>query len=181
MGGPRFAEIFEKFDNPHDSEDDESSTEVGDDQDGYGRPGGLHSRNGTTTTVRPLANSDDDELPSYGSSTVHPSVEDEGVEMADNYQSNPLEQAWSFNTVGGDGGNVSECGSDTAQVSSDDERGHAQGAYDQDIDMSSTVADQSDGENSKDVISVPPKAGSDRDSDEVAEIHVEGEKGSRAE
>lgn len=126
LGGQRFAEIFEKFDNPNDEGD--SATEVGDDQpsdDSFGRTTGLGSHNKTTTTIRPLTSSDDEGLPSYTHSDLHPSVEDEGVEMTGHYQSlgaNPVTQAWSFggSNNAADG---SDCASDTVQVSPEDDRG----------------------------------------------------------
>lgn len=185
LGGPRFTEIFEKFDNPNDDED--SATEVGDDQrseDSFGRGtvfgAGLSSHNETTTTIRPLASSDDEALPSYGHSTVHPSIEDEGVEMPDDpylaLGPNPVTQAWSFGESGNNGVDGSDCASDTVQVSSEDERG----PFDQDIEMNSVAGDHSDGED-RGLISVPTKTRGDRDSEEVTEIHVEGDKDARAE
>ncbi len=182
LGGPRFTEIFEKFDS-NDDADDDSSTEVGDDrrsEDNFGRRTGQNSRDGLTTNVRPLMGPDDDDLPSYGSSVLHPSVEDEGVEMSGPYQSldsNPIRQAWSFGESKNNA-DISDCGSDTVQVSSEDERG----AFDQDVEMHSTIGDASDSENRPsqgELISVPTKTGSDRDSEEVAEIHVEGDKDTR--
>ena len=179
LGGQRFKEIFEKFDNPND--DDDSATEVGDDQrseDNFGRGTvlgtGRSSHNGTTSTIRPLVSSDDEGLPSYGTSTVHPSIEDEGVQMTDHYQSlgsNPITQAWSFGESGNNGIDGSDCASDTVQVSSEDERGQ----FDQDIEMNSVTGENSDAED-RGPISVPTKAEAHRNSEEVAEIHVEGDK-----
>jgi ubiquitin carboxyl-terminal hydrolase 4/11/15 len=230
LGGPRFREIFDKFDNPNDDDDDDdSATESGDDQ----RQGGggfflngssnggigagaarLQTERGSKTTVTPVADLDDDEPPSYGSgdggSTVQLSIEDEGVEMSDNFNSqhsNPLTQAWSFDGVTSNaraGSTGAEYASDDAQLnSSDEERGRGKELYDQDIDMVSNVADaesdaggppppddnaqialsdiQNEAWERKGVLSVPAKAGSDRDSDEVAEIHVEGDKTARPE
>lgn len=50
------------------------------------------------------------------------------------------------------------------------------------FEMNSATGDHSDAENSsshRGIISVPTKTGGDRDSEEVAEIHVEGDKDTR--
>jgi ubiquitin carboxyl-terminal hydrolase 4/11/15 len=183
LGGPRFAEIYNKFDNPN---EEDSATEVGDEQhsdDSFDMTRrGLPSHAGTTTTIRPLTSSDDDELHPYGHSTL-----DEGVEMDDQYQplegdSNPISQAWSFGDVVNSADRGSDCASDTVQVSSDDERA----AFDPDVEMNSVIGDASDAENPPPaaarggLISVPAETGSDRDSEEVTEIHVESDRDPRA-
>lgn len=197
LGGPRFAEIFAKYEKLGDDGDD-SSTEVGDEasDDGFGRTLGsrpaLRSQE-TTTRVRQLKGVDDDDdddddddgLPP----SVHPSVEDEGVEMTDSYpysSSNPVTQTWSFDESGSNALGGSDCASDTVQVSSGDDRG----PYDQDVEMNST-ADASDNDqqalgsvdrkNGGELISVPAKVENDRDSEEVTEIHLDGDKDTKTE
>lgn len=168
LGGPRFKEIFEKFDNPT-VDDEESATEMGDDQsdDNFGGPGHRLSHHTTTTTIRPLVGSDD-ELPSYGH--IQQSVEDEGLGMdEDPYQimgSNPTRQNWSFNKSNNSPliePADSDIASDTAQVSQDER---------DDVEMKSIAPEHSDQESA---------AKYQRDSEEVAEIHVDGEKDSRKE
>ncbi|CAG9937843.1 unnamed protein product, partial [Clonostachys rosea f. rosea IK726] len=214
LGGPRFQPIFESFDKPN--QDEDSDTEIGeDDQSDNGV-----SRNGTvntgmkTTAIRPRADQasatsaiaslepmdddDDEQLPGYGEvvakSSLHPSIEDEGVDMTDSdpAQSNPIIQGWSFSGISGNGREGStgaDIGSDDVQHgSTDDERMGPQNFDDQDVEMASVTAELDSQEqlsvadgnaqtswNRKDIISVPAKTGSDRDSDEVAEIHIEGE------
>jgi ubiquitin carboxyl-terminal hydrolase 4/11/15 len=200
LGGPRFTEIFSKFDNPN--EGDDSSTEVGDEQsdDSFGRAAAssgraLNSRNGTTTTIRPVTSfseedeDDDDGLPPYSKRLAQSGAGDEGVEMADQDQfvgSNPITQAWSFGETGSNHIGGSDCASDTVQVSSEDDRT----TFDQDIEMNS-AADNSDTEKAPasgeavhdGMISVPAKVGpgNNRDSEEVAEIHLDGDKETRNE
>jgi ubiquitin carboxyl-terminal hydrolase 4/11/15 len=141
---------------------------------------------------------DDEQLPGYGEvvakSSLHPSIEDEGVDMTDSdpAQSNPIIQGWSFSGISGNGREGStgaDIGSDDVQHgSTDDERMGPQNFDDQDVEMASVTAELDSQEqlsvadgnaqtswNRKDIISVPAKTGSDRDSDEVAEIHIEGE------
>lgn len=177
LGGPRFAEIFHKFDNTGSAPGDQSECRA--------QNHGLKS-----TALRPK--SDEDEQSYYslgggGGTPLLPSVEDEGVEMDDDYQTvgpNPLAQGWSFNAAREDSVGASFASDEVQLDSTDDERGQAQGASDQDIDMLSTTADNTDMDEPpawgpKAVLSVPTKTGSDGGSDVVAEIHVDGEKGSQ--
>lgn len=117
-----------------------------------------------------------------------------------------MTQGWSFNALENGNFNNAEAGygSDDAQAdSSGDERGGgSQGYYDADTDMTAATGDhdytepdappaaddnaqtalsdiQSATWERKDVIAVPAAGGSDRDSDEVAEIHLE-DKAARA-
>lgn len=172
LGGPRFQEIFDKFDNPA-AEDEDSATEIGDDrsEDNFAGTGHRLSNHTTTTTVRPL-NDSDDNLPAYGQ--VHQSVEDEGLGMDDDpygiTDSNPISQNWSF---GNSKGNTSpyiasadsDAASDVAQISQDER---------EDVDMKSVAADHSDSEDKRD-------SRLRRDSDEVAEVHIDGGKDPRHE
>lgn len=182
LGGPLFKDIFEKFDNPT-ADDEESATEMGDDQseDNFGGTGHRLSHHTTTTTIRPLVGSDDG-LPAYGH--IQQSVEDEGLGMdEDPYQimdSNPISQNWSF----GKSNNSpliepvdSDIASDAAQVSQDDG---------DDVEMKSVAPDHSDQEDTTVAeqpgsASVRRSAKNERDSEEVADIHVDGEKDSRNE
>ncbi|KAI9904958.1 hypothetical protein N3K66_001487 [Trichothecium roseum] len=194
LGGPRFAEIYRKFDKPEDSDED-TATESGDDR----RHGGISSRTGgaashqplgqtqSRTTVTPLDGPDDEEpdLPPY-ESTLRPSVEDEGVEMNDGWQpAGPISmtQAWSFNNLG-DEDLAGDAASDEAQLnSSDDERGQSRESSVEDIDMTMPSPDEkpddASAEATKTIHNVPAAAsGTKQGSDDVTEIHVEGEPGS---
>jgi ubiquitin carboxyl-terminal hydrolase 4/11 len=208
LGGPRFTEINRKFDG-HDESGESSDTEIGDDD----QPNGVYYRNnrlsiegkpaafrprgardtGATTTITPLTNSDgdgEDELPSYN--TIQPSVEDEGVEMADNdhlMESNPVAQGWSFSGLGGnapDNSAADDTASDKVQVdSTDDEHGASQ-SRDGDVEMNfvttglsdtedGLIADGHRGDSHKEVVPLVTKNyGSGLD--EVTEIHVDGDK-----
>ncbi|KAM5351565.1 hypothetical protein ACJ41O_004288 [Fusarium nematophilum] len=152
--------------------------------------------------------SDDDPPPYDRVETVHDSIEDEGVDVKDSYQqlgtskSLNLAQSWNFEGLAGSGAEDStaaDIASDDAQLdSSADERGLSQ------FDDPDTVMTGHDGVNRyseppapkegaqtaladiqnaawerKGVIAVLPTAESDRDSNEVAEIHLESEKGTR--
>ncbi|KAI6785739.1 ubiquitin carboxyl-terminal hydrolase 4/11 [Emericellopsis cladophorae] len=180
LGGPRFADIFDKFDNGDEAEED-SSTEMENDSQangGYGqsRPA-IRNRTSTTTTVRQLSGvngSDDDEPPSYTS--IQQSVEDEGIEMDDSYAqpAHAMQQGWSF-----DDRNSIDGGSDIAQISGDERR-----QLSEDTEMRSNTSDldpDSDAElDARDgVISVPATTAGLRGSEEVAEIHVEEDKTTR--
>lgn len=136
------------------------------------------------------------------------SIEDEGVGMAGGYQqlgttkSLNMTQGWNFNGLGGseaDGSTGANCASDEAQADSlTDERGLSQNAFDSDVEM--TGADsreqveppaanedaqlalsdiQKESWDQRGVISVPAAHESDRDSNEVAEIHLDGDRISR--
>lgn len=225
LGGTRFTEILAKYA----ASEDEEEAESGDDRrlgDGSSLIGSSSAGTGAEATRPQLdrgsnrtavtqLNGSDDELPSYegatGTETIHNSIEDEGIEMSDNYQrmssgSTDMTQGWSFTALGNGAGNSTglDYASDDAQAdSSGDERGGSQGSYDQDTDMTAVGGDQEytqpdappapdDNAQSalsdirtaawerKDVISVPAPGESDRDSEEVTEIHLE-DKSARAE
>ncbi|KAJ9425218.1 hypothetical protein QL093DRAFT_2236246 [Fusarium oxysporum] len=153
---------------------------------------------------------EDEDLPPYDGAnrieSIHSTVEDEGVDINGSYQrldnkSLNLVQGWNFEGLGDSGAEDStgaDIGSDDVQLdSSADERGLSQ--FD-DHDTVMTGQDPAEGESEpaapqttiltdtqkstwdcKDVIDVQTAAGSDRDSNEVAEIHLENEKGIKAE
>lgn len=158
------------------ADDDDSATEMGS-EDNFTGAGHRLSHHTTTTTIRPLASSDAD-MATYGA--LQPSIEDEGLGMdEDPYQildSNPISQNWSFgksnNSPQIDAAD-SDFASDAAQVSQDEG---------DDVEMKSIAPEHSDTTlvNKPDVVSVRPSE-TQRDSEEVAEIHVDGEKGSRIE
>lgn len=138
------------------------------------------------------------------------SIEDEGVDIKNSYQpvgakSLNLAQPWNFEALGGSGAEDStgaEFASDEVQMdSSADEQVLGQEYYDPDTEMTGANATDehteppapnegaqaalADIQNAawerKAVISVPTAAESDHDSNEVAEIHLGGDKGARAE
>jgi ubiquitin carboxyl-terminal hydrolase 4/11/15 len=221
LGGPRFSEIFQKFDRPNQSGDD-SDTEIGEDDrsdeafgrsrpDIDGKQTAFRTRSDRelpTATVTPLVESDEDdgadEPPQYhnaaSGASIQPSIEDEGVDMADHDHlvgANPLTQDWSFSGLAGDAHHNSVVGdgaSDEAQFDlTDDERHTTQQLGDQDIDMKSFTTRLSDADEDRSIIDqsigashpegrackneVPiPAVGHNSDgSDEVTEIHVEGD------
>ncbi|KAM0204587.1 hypothetical protein ACHAPA_001969 [Fusarium lateritium] len=171
----------------------------------------LTGRGSDRVTVTSLAGPDDEDLPPYDAAprigNLHDSVEDEGVDMKGGYQ--PLDhgkslnliQGWNFEGLADSGAEDStgaDIASDDAQLdSSADERGFGQ--FD-DPDTVMTGHEPIDDESEpaalsapisigikqstwspKEVIDVPATAGIDRDSNEVAEIHLETEKGTKAE
>jgi ubiquitin carboxyl-terminal hydrolase 4/11 len=153
---------------------------------------------------------EDEDPPPYGGpngiESIQSSVEDEGVDVNGSYQcldnkSLNLVQGWNFEGLvdsGAEDSTGADIGSDDVQLdSSADERGLSQ--FD-DHDTIMTGQDPVEGESEpiapqktlltdtqkstwgrKDVIDVQTAAGSDRDSNEVAEIHLENEKGTKAE
>ncbi|POR34853.1 Ubiquitin carboxyl-terminal hydrolase 12 [Tolypocladium paradoxum] len=174
LGGPRFAEIFEKYEKES-SQSDGENTESGED-----------GRGSTKAGVKELAGPEDEELPPYGSS-IRRSIEDDGDDVPSNYEplgskSLNMTQGWTFNGLdgsGAEGSTAGDCGSDDAQFdSSGDDRGRE--VFEMDTDMASAAAAE-DSANWEDhgVLSVPAQAGSDGESDDVAEIHLEGDKASR--
>ncbi|RGP58082.1 hypothetical protein FSPOR_11933, partial [Fusarium sporotrichioides] len=154
-----------------------------------------------TVTSYPGPDDDEDGPPPYGG------AEDEGVDVKEGYQQldngQPvnLAQNWNFGALADSGAEDStgaDIGSDDAQLdSSADERGFSQsdgpdmamvGDEFMDVDSATSTSHKAtlaDIENAsgdhKAVIDVPTAAGSDRDSSEVAEIHLENEKGTKAE
>lgn len=183
LGGERFTQILEKYD---------KSSGVDSDGDGVSEDDGhVQSR----TVRRPGHNraalnsdSDDDEQPPLYGETPRDGLEDEGIEMSndadDRQQSLSMIQAWSFDSLGGNGPNLlngGDAASDIAQFDSSGEDGRDDQTFgDADTTMVSSNGDADTKGNG--VISVPPPAasggngnggaGSDG-SDEVAEIHLE--------
>lgn len=140
--------------------------------------------------------------------TAQCSIEDEGVGMTGGYQqlstkSLNMTQGWNFNGLGGseaDGSTGANCASDEVQPDSlTDGRRLSPNPFDSDVEM--TGADnqehpveppaaneaaqlalsdiQKESWDQKGVISVPAAHGSDRDSNEVAEIHLDNDRISR--
>ncbi|KIL90912.1 hypothetical protein FAVG1_05607 [Fusarium avenaceum] len=171
----------------------------------------LTGRGSDRVTVTSLAGPDDEDLPPYETAprieNLRDSVEDEGVDVKGGYQ--PLDhgkslnliQGWNFEGLADSGAEDStgaDIASDDVQLdSSADERGFGQ--FD-DPDTVMTGHDPIEDESepttlsaptsidikqatwsSKEVIDVPATAAIDRDSNEVAEIHLETEKGTKAE
>ncbi|KAK1731256.1 ubiquitin carboxyl-terminal hydrolase [Colletotrichum acutatum] len=152
LGGPRFKEIFDKFDKDGE-DDDEEDTDSGEDQrlvggsslTGSSRLGigaeATHPRgnrglaSNTMSTANPGA---EDELPPYegssstnvGSDNIQNSIEDEGIGMTDyNGDSTAFSatQGWNWNSLDSADGNNNSLGldgygSDDAQPDSSDER-----------------------------------------------------------
>lgn len=119
---------------------------------------------GSSVSTRPVDGSDDEDDETFGG-MVRRSVEMEDHE----YQSlgpNPVSQAWSFGETSGIGGDgdTSDQGSNTVQVSSEDE-----GIFgdDNDVEMKSTVAEESDtegaGAQETGVVEVAPKGAEESD------------------
>ena len=174
LGGPRFAEILDKYEKES-SHSDSDNTASGED-----------GRGSTKAAIEDLVGPEDEELPPYDSS-IRRSIEDDSEDALGNYRplgskSLNMTQAWSFTGLdgsGADGSPAGDCGSDDAQFnSSGDERGRE--ALEMDTDMASTSAAENHASwQDRGVLSVPARAGSDGESDDVAEIHLEGDKASR--
>ncbi|KPM40634.1 hypothetical protein AK830_g5925 [Neonectria ditissima] len=140
---------------------------------------------------------------------IHDSIEDEGTDIKNAYQPLPakslsLAQPWNFEALGGSGAEGStgaDFASDEVQMdSSADEQVLGQEYYELDTEMTggggvdehveppapnegeqAALADiQNATWERKGVISLSAAAETDQDSNEVAEIHLEGDKGARA-
>ncbi|UNI14415.1 Ubiquitinyl hydrolase 1 [Purpureocillium takamizusanense] len=172
LGGPRFDEIFARY-NKESSQSDEEATDSSED-----------GRESTKTTVKQAVNVEDDDPPLYDG-PIRRSIEDDGDEMQESYRnmgtkSLDMTQGWSFERLSGsgaEGSNTADCASDDAQFDSGDERGHE--LADQDTDMTSVTVDEPGRWEGQNVLSVPAHGAGDRDSEEVAEIHLEGDKAGR--
>lgn len=151
-----------------------------------------------TVTSYPGPDDDEDELPPYGGAEDEGVDVKEGYQQLDNRQSMNLTQTWDFTGLvdsGAEDSTGADIGSDDVQLdSSADERGFSQSdepdmamtGHDlMDVDRATPAShtlpdiDNATGDH-KAVIDVPT-TGSDRDSSEVAEIHLENEKGTKAE
>lgn len=192
LGGPRYAQIFEKY-NTDTSADDEGESA---DDDSLGR--GSPLKVGVThTTIKSLSDSQDGTLPPYEEAIR--SIEDEGLGASSNFQaagpkSLDMTQSWSFSGLdnsGAEGSTAAEYASDDAQFdSSGDERSGSKGdLFEADAHMTSADSANEivDGEASfpvdahEDVLTVPTGPPSGDDEDEVTEIHLEGDNAARAE
>ncbi|KAI8248309.1 putative zinc protease mug138 [Colletotrichum sp. SAR 10_98] len=152
LGGPRFKEIFDKFDKGGE-DDEEGDTSSGEDQrlaGGSSLTGSSRLGTGAEATLprgnRGLASSTmatvsretEDELPPYegssstnvGSENIQNSIEDEGIGMTDNFAgSNGFQatQTWNWNSLSSNDGPANSLGmegyaSDDAQPDSSDDR-----------------------------------------------------------
>ncbi|KAL7944500.1 hypothetical protein V8C42DRAFT_346239 [Trichoderma barbatum] len=185
LGGPRYAQIFEKY-NSDTSADDEGESA---DDDSFGR--GTPLKAGTThTTIKSLSDGQEVNLPPYEEAIR--SIEDEGLSASSNYQaagakSLDMTQSWSFSGLdnsGAEGSTAADYASDDAQFeSSGDERGGTRGElFEADAPMASAGPANGfvDGEapspaDANDVLTVPTGPPSGDDEDEVTEIHLEGD------
>ncbi|KAG6008576.1 hypothetical protein E4U21_004216 [Claviceps maximensis] len=181
LGGPKFREMFEKYDAEHsDNETGESFKD---------RP--HHVR----TSVTRLAGLDDDEEedeeeeyqdrpPAYNGNTIRRSIEEDGHYETAESKSLDMTQGWSFTHLGEkleSGSGEADCGSDDAQFnSSGDDRDRDMS--EQDTDLASVGPSEPEHEhstsldNKQDVLSVPADGAGTVSSDPVAEIHLEGDK-----
>ncbi|KAH7329234.1 hypothetical protein B0I35DRAFT_456639 [Stachybotrys elegans] len=199
LGGPRFVEIFEQYDKV----DDDDAPESGEDQrlDGGSSLNGSSSAGtgaaaahpqlgrGSASTKTTCSGAEDEELPSYSvtvrEESIQHSIEDEGVDMTDGAKPLSLAQGWSFDTLPLDSSadererEGSFPHQDTAMTIGDAHEGGEQHEVPPAPDDNAQIA-LSDIQNAawerSGIISVPAAAGSDRDSDVVAEIHLEGSK-----
>lgn len=179
LGGDKFTEIFEKFDN--EAAQSDAATESGDEDASSRR---IQTRS-TKTMVKPLAGSDDDDdelLPSYDGNKIRRSIEDDGEESTSGPKSLNMRQGWNFTGLNGSRADGDADGaSDDAQFeSSGDERDRAS---ERDTDMASAGPfDDNAGWGSQGVISVPAGAAQEgTTTEEVTEIHLEGDKSARNE
>ncbi|KHN95134.1 ubiquitin carboxyl-terminal hydrolase [Metarhizium album ARSEF 1941] len=174
LGGPRFREIFDKFDREA-AHSDHEATESGEE---------VMTQRSTKTTVTPLTGVDDeDELPMYDGNTIRRSIEDDG-----NYHTGSkgldMTQSWTFTSLIGNGVNGigdAGCGSDDAQFdSSGDERGKALSEQDTDMAPAAPFEERASWDEGG-VISVPADGAGEGAVELVAEIHLEGDKATRGE
>ncbi|RFU72417.1 hypothetical protein TARUN_9848 [Trichoderma arundinaceum] len=184
LGGPRFAQIFEKY-NTETSGDDEA--ESGED-DSLSR--GSLLKAGTNTAIKTLSDSQGGDVPPYEEAIR--SIEDDGLGASSSYQvagpkSLDMTQSWSFSGLdgsGAEGSTAADYASDDAQFdSSGDERTGSRDFFEADTHMTSAGpangfvegAAPSPAGAGEDVLTVPAGAPNGDDSDEVAEIHLEGD------
>lgn len=188
LGGPRFGQIFEKYNSETSGDDGSNSSEEDNSFRGSPLKAGI-----AHTTIKPLSDSHDGEVPPYEEAIR--SIEDEGSNSFQFADSTPLDltSGWNFNGINGsraEGSSAADCASDDAQLnSSSDEHGSSGGFPEADTHMTSASSIKGDviGEASspagahEDVLTVPTGAPNSDDSDEVAEIHLEGENTARDE
>ncbi|PFH59627.1 hypothetical protein XA68_12089 [Ophiocordyceps unilateralis] len=164
LGGPRFAEILAKYDRDVGTSDD--GNESGSDGRGFGAGG------------QAIKTEDDEPSPYPG--TIRRSIEGDADE-APEPKSLDMTQTWTFDALDSrevQGSTGGECGSDDVQFDSGEDRARGD-FFEQDTDMASSAAVDDNGWEGQGVLAVPAQAGSDGDSDEVAEIHIEGDRTGR--
>ncbi|KAG5930399.1 hypothetical protein E4U42_001645 [Claviceps africana] len=180
LGGPKFREMFDKYDAEHSDNDASESPKH-------------HPHSEVRTSVTQLSGLDDDEeeeddddrLASYGSNTIRRSIEEDGMYEAMRSKSLDMTQGWSFTNLEdklGSGSGEADCGSDDAQFNSSGDDGE-RGLSEQDTDMASAGSsehEQSTPWDNQGVLSVPADGAGDDVSDPVAEIHLEGDKAAQS-
>lgn len=186
LGGPRFAQIFEKYNTETSGDDEAESGE----EESLSRGSPLKATS-THTAIKPLSDSQDGDVPSYEEAIR--SIEDEA---SSSYQvagpKSIVQQNWDFSGIEGSRAEGSKAAadyaSDDAQCdTSGDERGGSGDLFEADTHMTTAGSASSfvDGEAPspagahEDVLTVPTGVPNSDDSDEVAEIHLEGDSTAR--
>lgn len=188
LGGPRFGQIFEKYNSETSGDDGSNSSEEDNSIRGSPLKAGV-----AHTTIKPLSDSHDGEVPPYEEAIR--SIEDESSNSYQFAGSNSLDltSGWNFNGINGsgaEGSSAAEYATDEAQcTTSGDEHGSSGDFPEADTHMTSassikggvTGEAPSPAGAHEDVLTVPTGAPNSDDSDEVAEIHLEGENTARDE
>lgn len=155
LGGPRFKEIFEKYDKRGEDEDEASGDDVAA-QGGVSCATGSQRRRpqlqnrSTKTTIRSLGGPDDDVESRDYEESIRDSIEDEFADMPGSYESNrpkslDLTQGWNFTGLqdasrDGDEDGVDGASEDAQPGSCGSERAGSPDLGDEDTDMTSTRA-----------------------------------------
>ncbi|KAG6026696.1 hypothetical protein E4U41_001198 [Claviceps citrina] len=179
LGGPRFREMFEKYDAEHSDNEANEANESG--EEGAARQRSVK----TTVTALPALDVEDEEeddgLASYRGNTdsIRRSIEDDGNYQPAGSKSLDMTQSWSFTNLDDkmrSGSVEADCGSDDAQFnSSGDDWGR--GLSEQDMDMASAgPSEPSTSWDNQGVVSVPADGAGDGPSDPVTEIHLGGDR-----
>ena len=170
LGGPRFKEIMAKFDN---EDSDHDATESSED--------GATGRSGKTAPSLLTGTDDDELLPGYGGNTVRRSIEDEGPGPHQRVGARSLDmtQAWSFSSLdrqpGMDAAEADYPSDDAQFDSSGDDGGQALSEKDAEMASTGPFEDNASWDN-QDVMAVPADGTREGSLDEVAEIHLEGDR-----
>ena len=182
LGGPHFDAVFEKYDSEGMQSDNEA-TESGDEANSNLRGHKL----GGKAAIKSLGDSGQEEMPGYSGSAIRRSIEDDGIVMSGKDQpSLDMTQDWSFTALGNkkEGDANGGDGSDQAQFeSSADERERAGSEHDTDMASVDRFGEESAAwDNSDAILSVPAADGVEEgNSDDVTEIHIDGNKTSGGE